>query len=272
LAIDLDRSILISELGNSKIRDVNNWIISTRAGNGDADSYGDGSISTSAALHGPTSVVVDDNGDIYIADTLNFKIRRVVETEQLARQTEPIISTFAGNGVRGEPEDGVVADESVSLGSPEALAMDNSGRLYVADSAARCIYRINTVNNTLEIIAGSGIGPISIDGSVAKGSFIGTPKGVAVDSSTGVVYFSDMVSDTIRAICEPTVEPCLSILAATTGATTDFVASVTTDGFTSTTDASTTSLPTTDASSTTEVITTALSTTGLGSNEILICQ
>src|ERR1700678_3079135 len=112
VAVDSAGNIYIADQQNSRIRKVtaSTGIISTVAGNGTAGYSGDGGLATSAELGQSTGVAVDSAGNIYIADYLNSRIRKVTASTG-------IISTVAGNGTVGYSGDGGLAT-SAELDGP----------------------------------------------------------------------------------------------------------------------------------------------------------
>ncbi len=100
-------------------------VITTIAGTGTAGVAGDGGPATSAQINSAQSAAVDADGNVYIADTNNQRIRKI------AHDTG-IISTFAGTGVAGFLGDGGAAT-AARLYYPTGVAVDTSGNLYIAD-------------------------------------------------------------------------------------------------------------------------------------------
>jgi trimeric autotransporter adhesin len=122
-AVDSAGDLFIADTGNHSIREVTpDGNISTVAGTGTAGFSGDGGPATSAALNGPAGIAVDGNGNLYIADTNNNRIRQVT--------ADGIIQTIAG---------GTAAE---SLSRPAGLAVDGSGNLYFADTGNNLIRKL----------------------------------------------------------------------------------------------------------------------------------
>jgi uncharacterized protein (TIGR03437 family) len=171
--VDSSGNLYIADTGNSAIRKVdtkNN--ISTIAGTGTPGAATDGSDATKATLNFPSGVAVDSSGNVYIADSLNLRIRKVASGGG--------ISTVAGNGVYSYSGDGGPAT-AAQLNSPEAVAADSSGNLYIADTGNNVVRKV--VNGTITNFAGNA--------SAGSGSGqLNGPQGLAVDSS-GNVYISD---------------------------------------------------------------------------------
>ena len=183
-------NIYIADRDNSKIRMVNSaGIITTFAGTGVAGSSGDGGAATSAQLHGPTGVTVDNNGNLYIVDPNNRKIRMVTSTG--------IMTTFAGTGVAGSSGDGGKAT-SAQLNGPSGVGTDSSGNLYIVDNGNN---KIRMVNNAGIITTFAGIGTLgySGDGGSATSAELCEPQCVATDTH-GNVYISDYGNNDIRLV------------------------------------------------------------------------
>jgi uncharacterized protein (TIGR03437 family) len=170
----------------ASIRKVNAaGIISTVAGTGLPGFSGDGGPATSATFIA-TSVAVDGAGNLYIADSLNHRIRKV--------NTDGIISTVAGNATQGFSGDGGPAT-SAALFLPQGLAADSAGNLYFSDNSR--IRKVDT-SGTITTVAGNG-SPLSLgDGGPATSSGM-TPIWVAVDRA-GNLYIADTGSHRIRKV------------------------------------------------------------------------
>jgi NHL repeat len=115
MATDAAGNIYVADRDNHRIRRIDlTGTITTVAGNGEQGFFGDGGAATSASLNTPTAVAVDSNGNIYIADSNNNRIRVV---------TGGTISTFAGNGTASYSGDGGAA-ASATLYTPRGVAVD----------------------------------------------------------------------------------------------------------------------------------------------------
>ncbi len=134
VAVDANGNLYISIDGQSVVRKVDtSGVITTVAGNGSFGFSGDGRAATSAALNYPAGLVVDAAGNLFIADTANNRVRRV--------DTNSIIATVAGTGVAGYFGDGGQAVDAW-LNSPDGLALDPAGSLYVADTANNRVRKV----------------------------------------------------------------------------------------------------------------------------------
>ncbi|MEV8047200.1 RICIN domain-containing protein [Streptomyces griseoluteus] len=125
VVLDSAGELYIADYGNNRVRRVAaDGTISTVAGTGAAGFGGDDGPAASAKLSGPTGVVVDSAGDLYVADYGNNRVRRVA--------ADGTISTVAGTGTAGfGGDDGPAA--SAQLDKPIALAVDCVDTLYIAD-------------------------------------------------------------------------------------------------------------------------------------------
>jgi len=121
-------------------------IITTIAGTGTSSYSGDGGAATAALLRSPSGVAIDGSGNVYIADDNNNRIRKI--------NTSGIISTIAGTGSVGYSGDGGAAT-AAQLNSPQGVAIDGSGNVYIA--SGNCIRKINT-SGIISTIAGTSSG------------------------------------------------------------------------------------------------------------------
>ena len=140
VALDSNGNVYMAENACDKIRKltVATGVISTVAGTGARGSSGDGGIATSATLHGPRAIILDDLNNIYIADAGNEKVRRV-------EAGSGNISTFAGTGTTGFSGDGGDA-ASADLNFPIGLAADCEGSLYIYDGKNNRIRKVTLTN------------------------------------------------------------------------------------------------------------------------------
>ena len=191
LAIDKKDNLYIADRRNNRIRKVNSsGIISTAAGDGGFFYMGDNGPAYRASIAGPTGVAVDDNGNIYIADRNNNRIRVV---DKLG-----MIRTVAGTGQQdynGETE--LARDTNLHL--PFGLTLDEKGRLLVIDRSHYRIRRVDPLKGKIETLAGNGRKNFAGDGGPANGANLNFPHGIAVDKNDNII-FSDKGHFRIRKI------------------------------------------------------------------------
>ncbi len=164
-------------------------IINTIAGVGTAGFSGDGGQALSAELNAPACVVRDTNGNLYISDEINFRIRKI--------DASGVISTIAGTGVQGYNGDGIAAT-SAEIGLVISLAIDRAGNLYLADKDNSRIRMIDA-SGIIHTIAGTGTAGFSGDGGAATSAELYEPIGLALDNA-GNIYVSDRMTQCIRKI------------------------------------------------------------------------
>jgi sugar lactone lactonase YvrE len=155
-------------------------IIRTVAGDGTEGYSADFIQATLSELNQPSGVAVDINGNIFIADTYNNRIRRV-------DATTGIITTVAGNGSGTYSGDGGLA-VSESLYHPESVAIDLSGNLYIADSWNNRIRKVDASTGLISTIAGTGTPGFSGEGYLATLAEVYRPSFVVLDDSGNIFY------------------------------------------------------------------------------------
>jgi sugar lactone lactonase YvrE len=188
ITVDSSGNIYITDLDNYRVRKINtSGIITTVAGNGTAGYSGDGGAATAAKLNRSFGVTIDNSGNIYIADTYNYRIRKV--------NTSGIITTVAGNGTAGYSGDGGAAT-AAKLNYPREIGLDSSGNIYIADQGNNRVRKVNT-SGIITTVAGNGTAGYSGDGGAATSASLRTPTGVAIDS-TGNVFIADYGNNRIR--------------------------------------------------------------------------
>lgn len=181
LAVDASGNLYITELSPSKIRKIStSGIISTVAGTGTQGFSGDGGLATSAQLNFPFGLAIDGTGNIYVADMFNNRVRKI--------STGGIITTVAGSASAGFSGDGFAAT-SAQLNQPEAVAVDGSGNLYIADVQNNRIRKVTT-GGIISTYAGTGVYGSNGDGGPATSAQLSSPSAVSVDGS-GNLYITD---------------------------------------------------------------------------------
>ncbi len=188
VAVDRAGNIYIAEISNNCIRKINTaGIITTIVGNGVAGYSGDGGQASLAKLNQPNNLILDNTGNIYIADTYNNVIRKI--------NTTGIISTIAGNGTAGYSGDWGAAI-TAQLFNPIGLAFDAAGNLYFAEATNNIIRQITTAG-TIYTFAGTGDAGFSGDGGPAIAAEMEQPFGIAIDGA-GNMYITDSANDRMR--------------------------------------------------------------------------
>ena len=203
ISFDAFGNLYITDQGNVRIRKVDtNGIINTVAGNGKNGNSGDGINADSAKLHYPDGVVVDVSGNIYIVEVGSYKVRKV--------DKYGILSTVAGNGIKGYSGDGGAAI-SAQLDFPVSLALDALGNLYIADEGSNVIRKVDT-NGQINTIVGSGAFGNCVDGVSADSAALHEPSDLAFDT-LGNLYFIDFINERVCKVSglNNKIPPSLSI-------------------------------------------------------------
>jgi hypothetical protein len=195
-AVDAAGNLYIADSGNNRIRKVtaSTGIITTIAGTGTAGYVADGVVATSAELNDPSSVAVDAAGNIFIGDSVNYRIRKVTASTG-------IITTVAGNGVNGYTGDGGAATNA-DLRGPAEVAVDAAGNLYFADGAWT-VRKVTASTGIITTVAGNGVDGYTGDGGAATSAEMYYVMGVAVDAA-GNLYIADTSNNRIRKVTAST--------------------------------------------------------------------
>jgi sugar lactone lactonase YvrE len=181
LAIGLSDTLFIADTGNNVVRQLGqDGAIRTVAGTGEAGYRGDAGRALDAVLNAPGGLAFDDEGNLYIADTLNQRVRRIDVNGQIA--------TVAGTGVPGYLGDGrsaIYAELNLASnpleGIGQGLAVDSRGDVFIADALNRRVRRLD------------------LNGMISTIAQMRTPLGLAVDAQ-GVVYVADASDNRVSRI------------------------------------------------------------------------
>lgn len=150
-------------------------------------SIGDNGPASASVLTFPRGCAFDDQGNLYIADTIDNRVRRVDHATGL-------ITTVAGTGRPGwSGDDGPAA--KAELSGPQAVALSRDGALYIADTGNQRIRRVK--DGVITTVAGSGLEGYAGDGGLATAAELDVPLGLALDSR-GNVYIADSGNDRVR--------------------------------------------------------------------------
>ncbi len=206
LAVDGSGNLYIADAGNNRVREITaNGIVSTVAGSANPGFSGDGGNATGAQLLDPNGVAVDANGNFYIADSGNNRVRKV---------TGGTITTIAGDGTPQSNGDGE-SSTSAEVNQPVGVAVDAAGNLYVAEYGSGLIRKVNSAG-LIYTVAGSSRG-FGGDGGSAIAAQLTNPSAVAVDSF-GNLYISDPPTSRVRQVNVSTA-PALAFASTQTGST-----------------------------------------------------
>ena len=188
--MDGSGNVYIADRGNHRIRKVDtSGKVTTVAGTGTGAYSGDEGPATSAEIKWARGVFVDTSGNIYIADTLNHRIRKV--------DTSGIITTVAGTGTGAYSGDEGPAT-SAEINVPQGVCVDNSGNLYIADMNNYRIRKVGT-SGIITTVAGNGNYTPFQNGVLATSTTLNKPMGVFVDSSENI-FIADRENHRIRVV------------------------------------------------------------------------
>jgi hypothetical protein len=192
--IDEKGNMFITDFNNQVIREVDarSGIIHTVAGNGQNGFSGDGGPATLASMSNAFHIVSDHEGNLYISDLSNNRIRRI------DHQTG-IITTIAGTGVQGFNGDGLAI--TCQLTGPFGINMDKKGNLIFSDQFGLCIRKLDLRTGMLTTIAGNAlIRGFAGDGGPATQASFNFIWHVSMDENSGDIYVNDEFNYVIRKI------------------------------------------------------------------------
>ncbi len=184
LAVDTEGNLYIADSGTNRVRKVSTaGVITTVAGAGglgDPGFSGDGGPAAAAKLQAPSGVALDSQGNVYIADTGNGRIRKV--------DTSGVITTVVGKGNGAAPGDGGAA-LNAQLNNPSDVAVDSQGNIYVADFGNNAIRKVDKGGIISTILRG-GFGVCNTTSVPAARADIGRAAGIAIDAN-GNLYIAN---------------------------------------------------------------------------------
>jgi trimeric autotransporter adhesin len=190
--------LYIVDTTNNRIRQVssptveNDDLITTIAGKATPGFSGDGGQATNAKLDAPTAVAVDNQGDVFIADTGNNRIREI--------NAAGIITTVAGNGACGS---GIALGNSgpatsASLCDPSGIAVNSAGDLFISDTGHDEVREV-TPGGTITDFAGNAEQGSAGNGGKAKKAELDGPSGLAIDA-IGNLFIADSGNNEVRVV------------------------------------------------------------------------
>jgi uncharacterized protein (TIGR03437 family) len=201
-SLDEVQGVLVDKAGNVLFSNVADGVVlrldaatgglTLVAGNGTWGYSGDDGSATSAQMYQPRGLAMDSAGNLYIADSLNHRIRKV---------SNGVITTVAGNGTRGFSGDNGPAT-SAQLNNPYGVAADSAGNLYIADTGNSRVRKVS--GGVITTVAGNGTAGFGGDNGPATSAQLNNPYVVAMDSA-GNLYIADRSNSRIRKVSNGTI-------------------------------------------------------------------
>jgi len=190
IAVDARGNVYIADSWNHRVRMLTpDGSISTAAGTGTEGYAGDGGPATAARLFCPRGLAADAQGNLFIADSGNSRVRKV--------GPDGTITTVAGSGAAGYSGDGGPATSAL-LNFPRGLAVDSKGNLYIADGRNYRVRKV-TPEGIISTLAGTGVYGYSGDGGRAAAAQLGMVQSLAVDAQ-GNLFVADAYNHCVRKV------------------------------------------------------------------------
>ncbi len=189
VAVDTKGDFVIADFYTFVVREVVGGTINTIAGNASYGFQGDNGPGNQAMISYVHGLAFDPGGNVYIADTSNYRVRFV--------NPQGNIYTFAGNGTSGYAGDGGKAINA-ELTSPAGIVADSAGNIYIADYGNSTVRKVDTKGN-ISTFAGTGTWGYSGDGGPANKALLAHPVSLGVDPA-GDIYIADPGNTNIREV------------------------------------------------------------------------
>jgi RHS repeat-associated protein len=182
VAVDGSGNVYVADYANNMIRKITpSGVVTTVAGNGTVGATD--AVGTSATFHNPMGVAIDAGGNLYVADRVNYKIRKITSSGQ--------VTTLAGSGSAGYANG---QGSAASFNSPNSLTLDASGNIYVVDEGNQVIRKVTSTGLVSTFVGSGSTG--TADGASAS---FNNPFGIAIDG-VGNFYVADDGNSLIRKI------------------------------------------------------------------------
>ena len=187
-------NLFISDSANNRIRRVGarTGVITTIAGTGEQNFSGDGGPANAATLNRPRGIAADASGNLYLADRLNNRIRRIDQETRL-------ISTFAGNDSEGFGGDNGPATDALLRRPSDVTVNGSGGFIVIADTNNNRIRRVRARDDSIRTLAGNGEARIIGDDGPATAAGLYAPSDLAIDLSGNLVV-ADRYNHRVRSI------------------------------------------------------------------------
>jgi len=193
VGFDAGGTLFFVEMLGHRVRKIGpDGLVTTLAGTGREGSGGDDGPAARAELNGPHSLAVARNGDVFVADTWNNRVRKID-----ARSGR--ITNLAGTGRKGFSGDGGPATQA-NFGGIYCLALDEAGQtLDLADLDNRRVRRVDLKTGIVSTVAGNGTKGLPADGDDARSAPLVDPRAVALDGR-GNLYILERAGHALRVV------------------------------------------------------------------------